>query len=87
MKKIEYITRYLKYAILSKDQEIILRIPTEDKMIKKLIEMHDEDIKKFEKNPKIGDLENELNALVYKLYKIENKNVIKDVIEKFLSTF
>jgi len=82
-KKIEYIIRYLKYAILSKDQEIILRIPTEDKKIEKIIGMHNKDLEKLEKSPKTEDLEDELNTLVYKLYKIENK----DVIEKFLNTF
>jgi len=82
-KKIEYIIRYLKNAILSKDQEIILRIPTEDKKIEKIVEMHNKDLEKLGKSPKIEDLEDELNTLVYKLYKIEDEEVIKEFLDTF----
>ncbi len=84
-KKLEYVIRSIKNSKVSKDQEILLRIPVEDKKIEKIIDMHEKDIEKLEKTTKIEDLEEELNKLVYKLYKIKNSNI--KIIDGFLNKF
>jgi hypothetical protein len=57
-KKLEYVIRSIKNSKVSKDEEILLRIPIEDKKIEKIIDMHEKDIKKLENTTKTEDLEN-----------------------------
>ncbi len=69
---------------LKKDHEIVVKIPRNESILKKILDEHIKDKKSLKEAP-IKRLEDEINERVYKLYGLDEKN--KKVINEFLERF
>lgn len=84
--KYEYIARTLNGKKLSKEEEIIIRVPVNNELVQQILEMHDQDIGKLRDMPTVAELEDKLNQTVFDLYNIESEDDIA-VIDTFLDRF
>lgn len=82
--KVEYIIEALKGKKVKKGEEIKIKLPTSDEMVRKILKKFEKDKEMLKDNP-IAKLEEEINERVYKLYGLNGEDI--KVIEEFLERF
>lgn len=82
--KADYVVTALKGKSAKKDEKMQLLIPKSDAIVEEILKKL-EDNKAKTKSPSVAKLEIEINELVYKLYRLNEKDVM--VIEDFLKKF
>jgi hypothetical protein len=82
--KANYVVAALRGKRAKKDEKIQLLIPKSDAIVEEVLKKLEEDRTKAE-SPSVAELEEEINKLVYKLYRLNEEDIT--VIEDFLRRF
>ena len=82
--KAQYVLLALKGCNVRKDEKVKILVPKDDNIIDEILRKHEEITGRLRKEP-ISKLEDEINELVYDLYKMGKTD--KEVIEDFLAKF
>ncbi|MCD6155024.1 MAG: N-6 DNA methylase [Candidatus Verstraetearchaeota archaeon] len=82
--KADYVSAALKGKRAKKDEKKQILIPKSDAIVEEILKKLEEDKARI-KSPSVGELEGEINELVYKLYGLNEEDV--KVIEDFLRRF